>query len=319
MNLHENKKLFTDAVLAASEYLDIRPVYIEKDYWITRSLKLMTQNSNADKAIFKGGTSLSKAHKIGNRFSEDIDIAISDADVFTGNQLKMLIKRIAKEMTAGLEEVVVPGVTSKGSRYYKAMYSYPNVLGKAIKETVNIGQLLVEINSFANPYPYVSKSIECFIAQFFRQTGNEALIEEYALESFTLNVLDKRQTLTEKLVSLIRFSLSENYIYDVAAKIRHFYDLHYLLKDEECKDYIYSEQFKADFKVLLDHDRATFDNPEGWNTMDIEQSPLLSDFFALWANMKSTYMKELPAIAFSDIPDAEEVAASFEKIAKQLR
>ena len=61
MNLHENKKLFTDAVLAASEYLDIRPVYIEKDYWITRSLKLMLQNSDADKAIFKGGTSLSKA------------------------------------------------------------------------------------------------------------------------------------------------------------------------------------------------------------------------------------------------------------------
>jgi hypothetical protein len=44
------------------------------------------------------------------------------------------------------------------------MYSYPNVLGKAIKGTVNIGQLLVEINSFANPYPYVSKNIECFIA-----------------------------------------------------------------------------------------------------------------------------------------------------------
>ena len=215
MNLHENKKLFTDAVLAASEHLDIRPVYIEKDYWITRSLKLMVQNSNVEKAIFKGGTSLSKAHKIGNRFSEDIDIAISDADTLTGNQLKMLIKKIAKEMTSGLEEVVVPGVTSKGSRYYKAMYSYPNVLGKAIKETVNIGQLLVEINSFANPYPYVSKSINCFIAQFFRQTGNEALIEEYGLQSFTLNVLDKRQTLTEKLVSLIRFSLSDNYIYDV--------------------------------------------------------------------------------------------------------
>lgn len=49
MNLHENKKLFTDAVFAASEYLDIRPVYIEKDYWITRSLKLMAQNPNADK------------------------------------------------------------------------------------------------------------------------------------------------------------------------------------------------------------------------------------------------------------------------------
>lgn len=201
-------------------------------------------------------------------------------------------------MTSGLEEVVVPGVTSKGSRYYKAMYSYPNVLGKAIKETVNIGQLLVEINSFANPYPYVSKSINCFIAQFFRQTGNEALIEEYGLQSFTLNVLDKRQTLTEKLVSLIRFSLSDNYIYDVAAKIRHFYDLHYLLQDTECDKYLQSEQFKTDFNTLLAHDRETFDKPEGWNTMEIGQSPLLSDFPALWSNLKETYLKELPAIAF---------------------
>lgn len=70
---------------------------------------------------------------------------------------------------------------------------------------------------------------------------------------------------------------------------------------------------------MLMYLQATFDNPKGWNTMDIEQSPLLSDFSALWANLKTTYMKELPAIAFSDIPDAEEVAASFEKIANQLK
>lgn len=318
MNLHENKNLFTDAVLAASEYLDIRPVFIEKDYWITRSLKLMVENPNAGKAIFKGGTSLSKAHKIGNRFSEDIDIAISDADALTGNQLKTLIKKIAKEMASGLEEIVVPGVTSKGSRYYKAMYSYPNVLGKAIKETVSIGQLLVEINSFANPYPYVTRSIDCFIAQFFHQTGNDALVEEYGLQSFSLNVLDKRQTLTEKLVSLIRFSLSDNYIYDVAAKIRHFYDLHYLLQDAECAEYLQSEQFKTDFNTLLVHDRETFDSPEGWNTVKIEQSPLLSDFPALWAGLKETYLRELPAIAFSTIPNEDAVARSFETIIKNI-
>ena len=221
-------------------------------------------------------------------------------------------------MTSGLEEVVVPGVTSKGSRYYKAMYSYPNVLGKAIKETVNIGQLLVEINSFANPYPYVSKSIDCFIAQFFRQTGNDALVGEYGLQSFTLNVLDKRQTLTEKLVSLIRFSLSDNYIYDVAAKIRHFYDLHYLLQDPECAEYLQSEHFKTDFNTLLAHDRETFDKPEGWNTMEIGQSPLLSDFSNLWSNLKDTYLKELPAIAFSEIPKEDVVAKSFEEIINHI-
>ena len=318
MNLHENKKLFTDAVLAASEQLDIKPVYIEKDYWITRSLKLMAQNESAQKAIFKGGTSLSKGYKIGNRFSEDIDIAISDADTMTGNQLKTLIKKIAKEMTFGLEETDVPGITSKGSRYYKAMYTYPNVLGKAIKETVNIGQLLVEINSFANPYPYVSKEVDCFISEFLRITGNDAIVQEYGLEPFALNILDKRQTLTEKLVSLIRFSFSENCIYDIAAKIRHFYDLHFLLQDEECAAYITSERFVNDFTTLMAHDKAMFNKPMGWNSKAIEESPLLTNFDSLWRELKDTYLRELPAIAFSDIPSESDVADSFREVSNWI-
>lgn len=133
-----------------------------------------------------------------------------------------------------------------------------------------------------------------------------------------MNVLDKRQTLTEKLASLIRFSLSNNYIYDVAAKIRHFYDLHYLLQDEECATYLQSEQFKTDFSTLLIHDRETFDKSEGWSTIEIEQSPLLSDFTTLWSSLKETYLKELPAIAFSETPSVDAVARSFEAITKNI-
>ena len=41
MNLHENKQLFEDAILAASQSredggLGIKQVFLEKDYWITR-------------------------------------------------------------------------------------------------------------------------------------------------------------------------------------------------------------------------------------------------------------------------------------------
>ena len=40
MNLHENKQLFADAILAASQAredggLGIKQVFLEKDYWIT--------------------------------------------------------------------------------------------------------------------------------------------------------------------------------------------------------------------------------------------------------------------------------------------
>ena len=112
--------------------------------------------------------------------------------------------------------------------------------------------------------------------------------------------------------------MSDNYTYDVAAKIRHFYDLHYLLQDTECDEYLQSEQFKTDFNTLLAHDRETFDKPEGWNTMGIGQSPLLSDFPALWSNLKDTYLKELPAIAFSTIPSEDAVAKSFERIVYRI-
>ena len=54
-------------------------------------------------AVHKGGTSHSKAYGIGARFSEDIDIAILDADKMSGNKLKTLIGHLSKEMSRGLE------------------------------------------------------------------------------------------------------------------------------------------------------------------------------------------------------------------------
>jgi predicted nucleotidyltransferase component of viral defense system len=36
----------------------------------------MSQSDDVGKLVFKGGTSLSKAYRLVNRFSEDIDIAV---------------------------------------------------------------------------------------------------------------------------------------------------------------------------------------------------------------------------------------------------
>jgi predicted nucleotidyltransferase component of viral defense system len=204
--------------------MEVKMTLHEKDYWITRTLKRMSQNPNAGKVVFKGGTSLSKAYRLTNRFSEDIDVAVIDADTFSGNQLKMLIKRVAKDMTAGLEEVVMNGVTSKGSRFYKAVYVYPTIIGKSTKTAVKTGQLLVEINTYGNPFPYVKQDVNSFMADFYEQTDNMALTEQYGLQSFVLNVLDKRRTMVEKLVSLFRFSFTEKPTVELAAKIRHLSD-----------------------------------------------------------------------------------------------
>ena len=315
MRLHENKQLFADAINAASRPkneggLGIKSIFIEKDYWICRSLKLMAKGDKDGKAVFKGGTSLSKAYGIGARFSEDIDVAIAEAWTLKDNQLKNLIRRTEKNMAESLEEIVIPGVTSKGSRYRKVFYAYPRAVATEQVGAIKAGQLLVEINSFANPYPSQKCTLSSFLTDFIIQSGNESLIEQYEMQPFEVTVLDKRRTLTEKLVSLLRCSLANNTMPELSSKIRHFYDLYFLLHDTETHTYLQSEDFKADLKALFDHDQQEFKKPDGWQDKKMVDSPLLTDFHAVWNNLKSLYLRELPDLAYQEIPSAEEIEDS---------
>ena len=319
MRLHENWELFSDALQAASRPIDegglgIKSIFIEKDYWICRSLALMSANDKDNRAIFKGGTSLTKAYGIGSRFSEDIDVAISEAWTLSGNQLKMLIKRTAKNMTAGLDEIVMPVFTSKGSHYHKAYYSYPRAIDSLQVGAIKAGQLLVEINSFANPYPFQKCKLQSFLTDFLLKTGNEDLIEEYDMQPFEVNVLDRRRTLTEKLVSLLRCSLADNYIPELTAKIRHFYDLHFLLNDRETRDYLESNSFKVDFTNLFTQDQQRFDKPEGWQNRKIEDSPIVVDLHSVWSSLSNVYSRELPDLAYKEIPSVADIEASMREL-----
>jgi hypothetical protein len=49
----------------------------------------------------------------------------------------------------------------------------------------------------------------------------------------------------------------------ISEKIRHFYDIYYLLNDADCKVYFDSEDFKKDITELITHDRTAFNEPPG--------------------------------------------------------
>ena len=92
MFLHEDRELFEDVIKATAE-VQQRPVAIvEKDYYITMILKLLSEE--APGCVFKGGTSLSKCHHVIDRFSEDIDIAFSD-NLTQGQRKNLKDKTIA--------------------------------------------------------------------------------------------------------------------------------------------------------------------------------------------------------------------------------
>lgn len=323
MNLHENKDIFTAAIQLASTPkqeggLGIKQIYIEKDYWICRSLKQLSECKESEVAVFKGGTSLSKAYLLGNRFSEDIDIAITSDSQRTDNQTKSIISRISKIMSAGLEEVPNPA-TRKYSKYRKTFYRYQVTTENGIIEAINPGQVLLEIVSFANPYPYQKVFIKSFLTEYLENMGRNDIIESYGMQGFEIQVLAKSRTATEKLISLIRHSLSADYISELKAKIRHFYDLYFLWNDPESRAYLESAEFKTDFKALLSSDQAQFKEPEGWCDKKVSDSPLISSFDIVWSELKETYSKELPELAYQAIPSPESVAKSFKELSVLLK
>lgn len=314
MNLHNNSKLFSDTIRATSQHLNVIPVFIEKDYWITLVLSKLANSKYATSIVFKGGTSLSKGYNLINRFSEDVDIAIIDANIQSGNQIKTLIRDIEKEITQELTELHIDGLSSKGSRFRKSVFEYHSINSKN-----SSNKLIIEINSFANPYPFTALPIESFIANFLKQAEKGDYIQQYNLQSFHLNVLDKRQTLLEKLVSLIRFSYDKNVIQSLSFKIRHFYDLYFLLSDTACAEFIKTDDFKIQFNNILKHDKEAFDIPLGWSEKMVADSPLIVDFTTIWYQIKDTYIKELSALAFTEIPSEKEISEQFQKLIKMIR
>src|SRR5437667_10368274 len=66
----------------AATRLSVLPDIVEKDFWVTWLLERLFESSALGPAlVFKGGTSLAKVFGVIQRFSEDIDLSISPAEL----------------------------------------------------------------------------------------------------------------------------------------------------------------------------------------------------------------------------------------------
>ena len=311
MNLHDDQKLFSQTIRAASQYLNIREEFIEKDYWITDTLAKLSCSKYLDQVVFKGGTSLTKAHKLIKRFSEDIDLAMIHDDSKAGNQVKNLTRSVEKTITADLK-ITNDDLTSKGSRFRKTYYQYPSLYPSYGNN------LIIEINSFANPFPYSKVNIASFIYDFLMEKQEYEMIKDYKLEPISINVLDANQTMLEKLVSLFRTSFEKDLLKNISRKIRHFYDLYYLLNSNKGKAFIKSDKFRSLLDELWEHDKKLFDEPIGWQKFSYQDSPIIQDFDSIWLKIARVYKTEMSALAFAEIPKEDEVFKLFQQLFNRL-
>lgn len=228
MKLHENKTLFRQAVQFTSDKMEILPIYIEKDYWVTYALYTLFNNEIGKETVFKGGTALSKCYSMIERFSEDIDLVVFNREGETSNQLSKKIKTIGKVVDAVLPEVQIDGLTQKRGMNRKTAHSYSKEFKGDYGQVRDV--IVIEATWLGYFEPFTTKPIISLVGQMMLDNGQGDIAKDNGLMPFEVRVLEPKRTLCEKIMSLVRFSYDEDPITSLKNKIRHCYDLHQLLR-----------------------------------------------------------------------------------------
>lgn len=317
MKLHLDEKVFRQAIQFTSDKLQILPIYIEKDYWVTYSLYKMLQSPIKDDIIFKGGTALSKCFGLIERFSEDIDLVILQDGSVSGNQLKNKLKGISNAITEILPEIEVKGITNKKGMLRKTAHSYPKLFKGSFNQVRDF--LVIESSWLGSSEPYIIKEINSFIGEVLLGEEQTENIEKYGLYPFEIKALDPRRTMCEKIMSLVRFSYSNNPIQDLKLKIRHTYDLHKLLQERIYLDYLKSKDFEIMLKIIIEEDKNSFRTNNEWLNLPPVESLFFKELKELWnSELKAVYENDFSSIVYGELPDESLVLNSLKRINQRL-
>lgn len=316
MNLHENKQLFSQAVRFTSDLVGIPPIYIEKDYWVTYVLHTIAYNSIGSEAMFKGGTALSKCFGLIQRFSEDIDLVVLRREGETNNQLTTKIRTISKLVSKVLPEVEKAEVTQKMGMNRKTAHTYSKEFQGDYGQVRDV--IIVEATWLGYYDPYTTKTVRSFIFDMMEKTGQLELAKEYDLLPFEFKVLAPERTICEKIMSLVRFSHTENPIEDLTKKIRHTYDLHLLLQDKELSAFFKSNDFEEMLLKVANDDVASFKNNNKWLQYHPTEAKIFAELETVWDILKATYNGDFKKLVYGDIPNSDEILKTLNLIKVRL-
>jgi hypothetical protein len=316
MRLHQNIPLFRDAVRITAQQMNIPPEFVEKDYWVTYALFTIFNNEIGKDTVFKGGTALSKCYHMIERFSEDIDLVVLRREGESNNRLSTKIKTISDVVNAVLPEVNIEGLTQKMGMNRKTAHSY----NKEFKG--NYGQvrdvIVVEATWLGYYEPYTTKSIVSFVGQMMLDKNQSDIANENGLLPFELMALEPVRTICEKIMSLVRFSYGENPIDDLKKKIRHTYDLHQLLKQDEFILFFQSTDFDNMLLKVANDDIVSFRNNNKWLNYHPNEALIFKDLENVWSVLKPIYDGDFKNLVYGALPNNEAVLETLKMIQERL-
>ena len=204
MNLHHDKEAFKELIIGAANELAIPGNIIEKDYYVTITLKSLSDK--LEDMVFKGGTSLTKCYQLLDRFSEDIDLSYTAESGVPGDSRKRQLKK-AVLSTMNEIDLDITNLDETRSRRnyncYRAAYSSMYGQSDILKP-----ELVVETYVALLPFPTARRMVDNYIYRFLRKINRLDLAEKYDLLPFEITTQTIERTLVDKIFAINISSLS---------------------------------------------------------------------------------------------------------------
>lgn len=304
----------------------LQPVAIEKDWWITQVLKVVFSLSFKDHMVFKGGTSLSKAWAIIERFSEDIDVAIDRRYLgFEGELSKTQVKKLRKasctfvstllknEIVAKVDELKIHDVTIRVQEFSESDTD-PLIIELAYNSLFGGSpyiqpRVLIEVGARSLMEPTENRGIQSLIGAH----TNKSVYKE---DVFSVPTVLPKRTLLEKAFLLHEeFQKPAQHI-RTNRLTRHLYDLDRLMASphgaEALKD-------TALYKAIIDH-RQRYTPVRGIDYAN--HSPDKISFVPPASIIKAwedDYITMLESMIYGDKKNFDDLISSIRKINEAFR
>lgn len=234
----QRKRTITDV-----EYEEgIRSKAVEKDWWVTLTLRALFNGKYKNYLLFKGGTSLSKCWKLIHRFSEDIDIAIDPSafgETYQENPSKSFVKKLRRlgcdftsnELKKDLEiQLEALGLTKETVEIYAAEVD-------PTRPDTDPQTLFVKYKSLYDPNPYLEDIVKIEVSTRYLKEPSSTVTIQSLLNEFSPNdaypeppfevmATEAHRTFLEKAFLLHEeFSRPEKKDIRFKRMSRHLYDL----------------------------------------------------------------------------------------------
>ena len=315
----DRRALFTETAAR----MGLPPFHVEKDFWVCWVLEVFFHDAAVGANLtFRGGTSLSKAWGMIERFSEDIDLAMSrswlgDAKEpgevgITSSEKERRLKALRDECREMISKVLCPVLENAAATLsvpcrievdplqnardpFCLYFEYPST-GLQPPADYNKAMVKIELSGRADGWPMEERTIRPYVAEAFpEQTGDPRL---------ALSCVRPERTFWEKAALVHEQNIRPGERPLAPRQARHLYDLGRLWDRE-----VYSaDGFQSLFEGVKAHRRTYFDYKwVDYGSLTVRTLSLVppEDRLEAWRGdygaMKAMFIQEEPA--FEEILD----------------